>query len=110
MNAEQVRGLIRQALPLISGAAIALGADAETVGSIEEQALIAGGAVVGLVSIVWSLKSKTDVAIVANAAAVPLVQKIEITPTVAGAELADAVPSPNVVQAGSFNSPLRNRL
>ncbi len=100
MNYEQMMGLARQVLPILGTLAASAGfITPEKVGPLTETVLQAAGPVMILGSMAWSMYSKTDKSIAANAAALPDVEKVVTKPTFAGIKLADSVPSEKVVAA-----------
>lgn len=102
MNQEQVMGLIRQVLPIVGTLATAAGLGSpEQIGDLTEKVLAAAGPVLVLGSMAWSMKSKTDKAIVQRAIALPEVKRIETSPTPEGVKLAESVPDDNVVSVGT---------
>lgn len=59
------------------------------------------GLIVSIISLAWSLVSGTEKNLVATVDGLPRVAGVITQPTPAGRELAEAVPSPNVVPAGT---------
>lgn len=96
MNPEQLIGTIRQFLPFFSGIAAALGFT--WFDGVAGAVLATIGPVGGLISLIWSLVSKKQANILAAAAAIPAVKRIELQPTSEGISLERATPS-NVVVA-----------
>lgn len=95
MNTEQIIGLIRQFLPFASGIAAALGWT--WFDGVAAAILQVIGPLGALISLVWSLVSKTNANIVTSAAKVPGVATITLQPNAAGAALApNSVTPPNV--------------
>lgn len=87
MNQEQVAAILRTALQVLAGIFAWSWLDTNTVAAL-------ASAVAGLGVVAWGIWARSNTNLVASAAAVPEVAKIE-TKTVA---LADAVPSAKVVK------------
>lgn len=96
MNSEQIVGTIRQFLPFVGGIITALGWNKDgKFDSLANAAIALIGPAMTFGSLVWSLVSKTNAAIVTKAASVPGVASINLQNNAAGAALAPVTP-PNV--------------
>ena len=96
MNPDQIAGIIRQFLPFVSGIAVALGLT--WFDGVASAVLNVLGPATALISLVWSLASKTPANVLASAAAIPSVKTIVLADTNVGRELAASTP-PNVTIA-----------
>ncbi len=96
MNPDQIAGTIRQFLPFVSGIATALGLT--WFDGVAAAVLNVLGPATALISLVWSLVSKTHASTLTSAAAIPGVSNIVLADTVAGRALAPLTP-PNVAVA-----------
>ncbi len=106
MNSEMIVGMIRQFLPFIAGIATILGWNkAGQFDAIGAAVIAAIGPLMALGSLIWSLISKTDAALVTTAANVPGVSTITLSPTPAGTALAANTPA-NVGIAPVATKPL----
>lgn len=109
MNSEQIKSLIRQ-LMLFIGGLIAGTSFVSKFFTVEQVTTIltsqtvvntlAGLITAGIAS-AWGLIARSDKNLVASANALPQVQAVITKPTPEGKELANAVPSPAVVPAGT---------
>jgi hypothetical protein len=91
MNPDQVVGTIRQFLPFVGGIATALGLT--WFDGLASAVLATIGPVMTLVSLIWSLISKTHANTLTSAAAIPGVAGIVLTDTNAGRTLAANTPA-----------------
>lgn len=91
MNSEQILSLIRTVLQI--GGSVAVTSGYITGGELE--AII--GVVVTIAATAWGIWTRRNAGLVASAAAVPAVARIEAAPSVAA-----EVPSPKVVSAGGL--------
>ena len=95
MNSEQLTSILRTALQIGGTLAVSRGwIDAETSASLQSAVLALAGAVAVIGATAWSIYARRKAGIVASAAALPEVKRIEAAPKVA-----DAVPSGKVQPA-----------
>lgn len=98
MSQDQLTGLIRQLLPVVGTLLGALGwVTPDKWAGITAFILQAVGPLLVLASLVWSVIANTKASILASAAKMPEVNKIEVANTDAGNTLADATARPEVV-------------
>jgi len=101
LNPEQVVGTIRQFLPFFSGIATALGVT--WFDGVASAVLATIGPLMGLISLVWSLVSKTQANTLIAAKSMvdskgqPIVEQINLAPTAAGMKLQAQTPAGIVV-------------
>lgn len=102
MNSEQVIGMIRQFLPFMAGVATILGWNKNgQFDSLVTAILATIGPLMAVGSLVWSMMSKTNAAIVSTAAKAPGVDTIILQNNSTGAALApNSVTPSNVVMPG----------
>jgi hypothetical protein len=109
MNSEQVKSLVRQGLLFVAG--LIAGTSFVSKFFTPDQViaiftsdtvinLIVSGVMAGVASF-WALLSRTNKNLVATADAVPGVAGVIVKPTEEGRAIANAVPSPTVVPAGT---------
>ncbi len=91
MNSEQITSVLRSVLQFAGGLAVSRGFI--TGGELE----IIIGIIASVIALGMSVWTRRNAGLVASAAAVPAVAKIEAAPSVAA-----AVPSPKVVPAGGL--------
>ena len=109
MNSEQIKSLVRQAMLFIAGIIGGTTFVSKFFTTDQVVSILTSDTVIGIITSVvgggiasaWALISRSDKNMVAAADAVPGVQAVSTKPTVEGRALAQDVPSPTVVPAGS---------
>lgn len=105
MNQEQVKSIVRHIIATFGGVLAGWGAakgwfTADQILSVLNSETFIGLVVSGVMAF-WSFVGKSNKNITAAAAALPEVKAVVTEPTVAGKILAEAIPAPNVVAAGT---------